>query len=43
MARTVEHDRDKPFWLSLAMSWLQLAEHRSRTNASHEGRVAEPY
>ncbi|HEY7243599.1 MAG TPA: hypothetical protein VH678_06905 [Xanthobacteraceae bacterium] len=32
-ARTAEDDRDKPFWLNLAQSWLQLAEQRSRTNS----------
>lgn len=26
MARSVESDRDKSFWLTLAQSWLQLAE-----------------
>jgi putative IMPACT (imprinted ancient) family translation regulator len=34
MARAVENDRDKPFWLTLAQSWLQLAEQQSRVNRS---------
>jgi putative IMPACT (imprinted ancient) family translation regulator len=35
-ARTLENDRDRPFWLNLAQSWLQLAEQRSRTHSSRE-------
>jgi putative IMPACT (imprinted ancient) family translation regulator len=35
-ARALENDRDKPFWLNLAQSWLQLAEQRSCTDSSHE-------
>jgi putative IMPACT (imprinted ancient) family translation regulator len=27
MAATVQDERDKPFWLVLAQSWLHLAEH----------------
>jgi hypothetical protein len=27
MAQAARDDRDKPFWLNLAQSWLQLAEH----------------
>jgi len=27
MARTTVDESDKPFWLSLAQSWLHLAEH----------------
>ena len=34
MARTVENDSERPFWLSLAQSWLQLAEKHSRVNRS---------
>jgi hypothetical protein len=33
MARTAQDERDKPFWLTLAQSWLQLAE-RSAPNDS---------
>jgi hypothetical protein len=34
MARSVQNDRDRPFWLNLAQSWLQLAEHSSRKTVS---------
>jgi len=27
MATSVQDERDKPFWLVLAQSWLRLAEH----------------
>jgi len=30
MAQTALGDRDKPFWLNLAQSWLRLAEHAAR-------------
>jgi hypothetical protein len=30
IARTVNDQRDRPFWLSLAQSWLHLAEHSAR-------------
>jgi hypothetical protein len=33
MARTAPDERDKPFWLALAQSWLRLAE-RSARNGS---------
>ena len=26
------NERDKPLWLTLAQSWLQLAEHADRIN-----------
>ena len=39
MAQTVENDRDKSFWLNLAQSWLQLAEHSVRSDKS--GRLRE--
>ncbi len=32
-ARTIENDHEKPFWLNLAQSWLQLAEKRSRAGS----------
>ena len=31
IARTAHNDRDRPFWLSLAQSWLHLAEHSARS------------
>jgi hypothetical protein len=30
MARSVQNDCDRPFWLNLAQSWLRLAEHSGR-------------
>jgi hypothetical protein len=36
MAQTIGGDRDKPFWLNLAQSWLQLAEHSARNGAEVE-------
>jgi hypothetical protein len=30
MARAAADEADKPFWLSLAQSWLHLAEHSTR-------------
>jgi hypothetical protein len=36
MAQTTCSDRDKPFWLNLAQSWLQLAEHSARHGAEFE-------
>jgi hypothetical protein len=32
MARTAPDERDRPFWLSLAQSWLRLAEHADAPN-----------
>ncbi len=31
MAQTADNEHDKPFWLTLAQSWLQLAEHSARS------------
>ena len=31
-AHTDTNERDKPLWLTLAQSWLQLAEHADRLN-----------
>jgi len=33
MAAAARDERDKPFWLTLAQSWLQLAEHAARSRA----------
>jgi len=30
MAQTAANDSDRPFWLTLAQSWLRLAEHAAR-------------
>jgi hypothetical protein len=30
MARMTQDQRDRPFWLALAQSWLQLAEQSAR-------------
>jgi hypothetical protein len=31
MAQTVASDGDRPFWLTLAQSWLRLAERKARS------------
>jgi hypothetical protein len=31
IARTADNEHDRPFWLSLAQSWLELAEHSARS------------
>ena len=30
------NDNDKPLWLTLAQSWLQLAEHADRINGERD-------
>jgi hypothetical protein len=32
MARLAEDDQDKMLWLTLAQSWVRLAEHVERSN-----------
>jgi hypothetical protein len=34
LARLSEDDNDKALWLTLAQSWVRLAEHVDRTRAS---------
>jgi hypothetical protein len=36
IARTAHNEHDRPFWLSLAQSWLDLAEHSERGDADLE-------
>jgi hypothetical protein len=47
MAQTACNDRDRPFWLNPAQSWLQLAEHSARAgadlNAQDAGHSAETH
>ena len=33
MAQTAVNDGDRPFWLTLAQSWLRLAERAARGNS----------
>jgi hypothetical protein len=33
MAQTAANDGDRPFWLTLAQSWLRLAERAARGNS----------
>src|SRR3977135_1686821 len=40
MAAAAKDERNKPFWLTLAQSWLRLAEHSARS--SPESRVERP-
>jgi putative IMPACT (imprinted ancient) family translation regulator len=35
-AQAVQNDDEKPFWLNLAQSWLQLAQHSRRPAADVE-------
>ena len=35
-AHTDVNDGDKPLWLTLAQSWLQLAEHADRIHSDRE-------
>jgi hypothetical protein len=37
MAAAVQDERDKPFWLTLAQSWLRLAEHSARRSPETRG------
>jgi hypothetical protein len=36
MAVIAEDDRDRPLWVTMAQSWIQLAEHVSRMNIDLE-------
>ena len=43
MAKAATDEHDKPFWLTLAQSWLRLAEHAARGGdevETHERPVA---
>jgi hypothetical protein len=37
MAQNTPDESERPFWLSLAQSWLHLAEHSILRNADVEG------
>jgi hypothetical protein len=41
-AYTDSNERDKPLWLTLAQSWLQLAEHADRLHSESDAVDAEP-
>jgi hypothetical protein len=43
MARRSEDDSDKALWLTLAQSWVRLAEHvaRAETHPAHGGESGE--
>jgi hypothetical protein len=36
LARTTADEREKPFWLAMAQSWLHLAEHSAREGMERE-------
>jgi len=36
MAQAVHNLQDRPFWLALAQSWLQLADHSARSGGEFE-------
>jgi hypothetical protein len=35
-ANAAKDERDKPLWVTMAQSWLRLAEHRERINEDFE-------
>ena len=35
MARRADDDQDKALWLTLAQSWVRLAEHVERSASAH--------
>ena len=40
MAHASEDANDKALWVTLAQSWVRLAEHAAQANASREGVAA---
>jgi hypothetical protein len=40
MAHASEDANDKALWVTLAQSWVRLAEHAAQTHASREGVAA---
>ena len=40
-AHTDSNEHDRPLWITLAQSWLQLAEHADRLNSERESVDAE--
>ena len=40
MAHASEDANDKALWITLAQSWVRLAEHAAQTHASREGVAA---
>jgi hypothetical protein len=36
MARTTSDETDRPFWLSMALSWMHLDEHSIRRHVEFE-------
>jgi hypothetical protein len=38
MAQTAVNDGDRPFWLTLAQSWLRLAERATRSGSETDTR-----
>jgi hypothetical protein len=36
MAQTAANDSNRPFWLTLAQSWLRLAEHAARSGSESQ-------
>jgi hypothetical protein len=36
MAQTALNDGDRPFWLTLAQSWLRLADHAARSGGESQ-------
>jgi hypothetical protein len=40
MAHTTSDEGDRPFWLSMALSWMHLAEHSGRRRGDLEDACA---
>ena len=36
MAKSASEERDRPLWVTMAQSWLRLAEHADRVNLTPE-------
>jgi hypothetical protein len=35
-AQTAQHEQEKPFWLNLAQSWLQLAQYSTQSRPRND-------
>ena len=41
MARASDDDKDKALWLTLAQSWVQLAEHVAHLTGEHDAEMID--
>jgi hypothetical protein len=42
LAKLAPDDRDRPLWVTMAQSWLRLAEHADRIKQELQGGHGEP-